>query len=109
MKQFPEIEKLGKNIKQRREYLNMTQRKLAKLSGVTPAAISLIEKGKRIPNIRTFASIAGELKASMDELYYSTPIEWMSMTQYRKSMQDLEKNINKAIKEITPGGFIGEG
>lgn len=60
-------ERFGKNIK---EWINdnWTQADLADLAGITPAALSQIINGKRIPRLDTACKIAEALGIPLDEL-----------------------------------------
>ena len=49
MKEKEELHILAKTIKYRRELLGMTQKELAKYSGVSPASISRYEREKKHP------------------------------------------------------------
>ena len=100
------MKKIGKNIKQRREYLGLTQAELTRRSGLTPAAISLIENGMRGMNLNSFAKIAEALSISMDLLYYNKPIEWINAKHYKKAMQKLDENIKKAVNKFHKGFII---
>ena len=59
---------VGQRIKQRREHLGYTQARLATESEITPAAISQIEAGDRIPSSPILRKIASVLKVSTDFL-----------------------------------------
>ena len=59
---------ISKRIREERERLSITQAKLAKEAKVTPAAISQIASGKRIPTVPVLHRVAGVLNVSMDYL-----------------------------------------
>ena len=48
----------------------LTQKKLAEMSGVTPAAISMIIKKKRKPQAETLKKIADALEVTMDSIMF---------------------------------------
>jgi len=48
---------IGKTIQQRRTYLNLTQKDLAEMAGITFKSISEIELGIRNPSINTLNRI----------------------------------------------------
>jgi len=75
---------ISKRIKALREESGLTQAKLAELSGVSPAAISLIEKGERLPSMIVTRKIATALKVSFDEL---TGIESQNTEDISKESQ----------------------
>lgn len=61
---------MGVCIKEKREALKMTQEQLAKMSGVSRVAISMIENGK-IENVssKTLLALADALGTSLDEMF----------------------------------------
>ena len=59
---------ISKRIREERERLSITQAKLAKEAMVTPAAISQIASGKRVPTVPVLHRVAGVLNVSMDYL-----------------------------------------
>lgn len=61
-------EVLRKRITETRESHGMNQAELAEKAGVTPAAISQIEKGTRVPTIPVLHRIANVLGVSLDYL-----------------------------------------
>jgi transcriptional regulator with XRE-family HTH domain len=55
---FPmNIQKIGKIIQERRDYLNLTQKDVAEMAGITFKSISEIELGIRNPSINTLNRI----------------------------------------------------
>ncbi|MCK9293522.1 MAG: helix-turn-helix domain-containing protein [Desulfobulbaceae bacterium] len=71
MKEFNK-EILRQRITLAREGKNLNQAQLAGKSGVTPAAISQIEKGTRTPTIPVLQRIASVLNVSIDYLLGKT-------------------------------------
>ncbi len=55
---------IGEKIRIRREELKLSQSRLAEVARVTPAAISQIESGKRMPSTRVLQKISTALKIS---------------------------------------------
>jgi transcriptional regulator with XRE-family HTH domain len=51
------IQKIGKIIQERRDYLNLTQKDVAEMTGITFKSISEIELGIRNPSINTLNRI----------------------------------------------------
>jgi transcriptional regulator with XRE-family HTH domain len=95
--------KLGDRIKQRRHYVGISQVKLAKKTGLTPAAISQIENDKRVPSLNSFVKICDALRTTMDVLYNGCVLESVSMKDYKKAMKELEDNLLKTVR----GGYLG--
>lgn len=71
MKEFDK-ELLRQRITRSRKEKNLNQAQLAEKSGVTPAAISQIEKGSRTPTIPVLQRIASVLNVSIDYLLGKT-------------------------------------
>jgi len=63
---------LRKRITETRERHGLNQAELAEKAGVTPAAISQIEKGTRVPTIPVLHRIANVLGVSLDYLIGKT-------------------------------------
>ncbi len=66
------IDLVGERIRKIREKLEYTQAKLASEAQITPAAISQIESGDRIPSTPILRRLASVLKVSTDYLLGST-------------------------------------
>lgn len=70
----PEIDEqlrdFGHNMRAARRQKGLTQTALASMDGLDRAAISLTEKGKRSPDMRTLVRIARGLKTTPAELVY---------------------------------------
>lgn len=85
-------------IKELREYQGLTQSELARLSGLTPAAISQIESSKRVPTLKTFKKISDALGVKIE--YFIK--ERKTTTPNEKLIEEIKaKNITKRdIAEI---------
>lgn len=59
---------IGQGIRRERERLNLSQEKLAELSGLDRTYISSIERGNRNISLEAFYHISKALKLSMTEL-----------------------------------------
>lgn len=78
---------LQERIIKARKKIKMNQAQLAEKSGVTPAAISQIEKGSRVPTIPVLHRIASVLNVSLDYLAGSTDeSELADLLQHEKVM-----------------------
>ena len=51
------IQQIGKIIQERRGYLNLTQKDVAEMAGITFKSVSEIELGLRNPSLNTLKSI----------------------------------------------------
>ena len=60
--------RLGRSILRLRQYRGLTQRTLAERCGVTQAAVSQVERGKRINNINTLFRISNVLDVALPDL-----------------------------------------
>ena len=50
-------QQIGKIIQKRRDYLNLTQKDVAEMAGITFKSVSEIELGVRNPSLKTLKSI----------------------------------------------------
>lgn len=62
------VENFGKNMIAIRNFLDITQSELAKRSGLTAPAISMIESGEREPTLKTIVKIIEALGCSFERL-----------------------------------------
>lgn len=61
---------IGKNIKEVRNKLGMSQAKLAEKSDMSGSVLSAYERSAKIPSLPTVAKIARALQVSIERLYY---------------------------------------
>lgn len=80
---------IANNIKKLREESGWNQAQLAKESGVSPAAISLIEKAERTPSMLVTRKLASAFKVSIDEL---TGVQSKSSKDINKEAQIFFRN-----------------
>ncbi len=69
-----EAAQFGKSIKEILGFLNMSQSSFADLVGVTPAAISQIVNGQRLPTLETVIKIVDSVHWSFEELISGKPV-----------------------------------
>lgn len=62
------MKRLGERIKRKREDLHLRLNELAQKVGISPGALSQIEKAKAFPSITTLKSIADNLYTTVGEL-----------------------------------------
>lgn len=62
------LAKLGRSLRQAREARGLNLHELARLSGVSAPALSLIETGKRDPRLTTLNRIAAALRIALSDL-----------------------------------------
>lgn len=82
LKEFDK-EGLRNRIKEARKQKGINQAKLAEEAGITPAAVSQIEKGLRIPTIPVLRRITSVLGVSLD---------YLSGKTNKSELQDLLQN-----------------
>lgn len=63
-----DVTRIGKNIKEKRISLGLTQEQLSEKADVSPAYIGMIERGEKVPKLETFVNIANSLNVTADEL-----------------------------------------
>ncbi len=66
---------ISSNIKKLRGDAGWSQAELAKISGVSPAAISLLEKGERLPSLVVTRKLASAFKVAEADITGSTKNE----------------------------------
>ena len=62
-------QKFGLRIRELRKKQNLTQEKLAELSGIDYSYLNMIEAGKKNPSLKRIAKLARVLKVSLPELF----------------------------------------
>ncbi|HEX4730520.1 MAG TPA: helix-turn-helix transcriptional regulator [Solirubrobacterales bacterium] len=67
-------EQLGRRVKRRRNFLDLSQEAVAERAGIHHTQISLYEHGQRMPLTSTLIKLAAALGVSVDQLV--TGIEW---------------------------------
>lgn len=60
---------MNEKLRDRREYLGLTQRQLARMAGVGKTTITEVEGGDRLPNVVTALRIARALKTTVESLW----------------------------------------
>lgn len=65
---------LGRRIKRRRQFLDLSQEALAERAGIHRTQISFYEHGERMPLASTLVKLAAALGVSVDQLLVG--IEW---------------------------------
>ena len=58
----------GKNMKEIREFLGITQIDLSQRTGITPAGISMIESGQREPSFTSIVKIINALGVTFERM-----------------------------------------
>lgn len=63
-----ELEVIGENIRERRQFLNLTQNQLAQLMGVHRTYIGMVERGEKNITISSLVKIAKALQVDPKQL-----------------------------------------
>ena len=82
---------IGGTIRNQRQSKGISVRELARLTGLSPSAISQIETGKSIPNILTMKAIAEVLDISVISFLLDDPENKISLVK-RKERKHLIRN-----------------
>lgn len=85
----------AERVKHLRGVRGMNQAQLAETSGLTPAAISQIEAGERVPAFKTILALAKALKTTPDNLLD------MKVEGLDPSLQELSA-LFRDLKEVSP-------
>ncbi len=121
------INRIGERIKKKREQFNLQLNELAEKVGISPSALSQIEKAKSFPSIFTYKTIADKLLTTLGELIreneslannpavYKSDIRLIDKTKsgtifYLLSQHDLNKQMDTYlvhfIKNSAMDGFL---
>lgn len=63
---------LGRRVRRRRHFLDISQETLAERAGIHRTVISRYENGEQMPLVATLVRLAGALEASTDQLLAGT-------------------------------------
>jgi len=58
----------GKNVREQRRAMGMTQEQLSERTGVSQGSISTIERDERVPKLPTAVALARGLETTVEEL-----------------------------------------
>ncbi|MDE0011470.1 MAG: helix-turn-helix transcriptional regulator [Candidatus Poribacteria bacterium] len=98
-------EYISEKIKKLREECDWSQSDLAKKAGITASAISMIERGQRVPSLVVIRKISDALKVSVSELTGETTQE--EVTQHAQAffrqfgdLNELSEDEQKIILDL---------
>lgn len=94
---------IGERIKHRREELKYSQSDLAKMTGISPAAISQYESGTRFPSTHVLVKLADALKVTTEYILgkkEDLDIEDMLKDESVLALFRDYKNLTKEDKEV---------
>ena len=86
------MRRIGERIKRKRDLLNLQLNDLARKVGISPSALSQIEKAKAFPSIITLKSIAENLHTTGGELIGENESLSNNPVVYKNDMKFFEKN-----------------
>lgn len=92
---------LAQNVVNLRKKMNLTQGKLAELSGATRASIALIESGSANPTLDVLLKISSALQVSIDELMSTPRAECLLIKSEDVKLDRRSKN-GLTIRKILP-------
>jgi transcriptional regulator with XRE-family HTH domain len=86
------MKRIGERIRRKRELLNLQLNDLARKVGISPSALSQIEKAKAFPSIITLKSISDNLHTSIGELIGENETLSNNPVVHREEIKYVEKN-----------------
>jgi len=86
------MKRIGERINSKRKQLNLQLNDLAKKVGISPSALSQIEKAKAFPSIITLKSIAENLHTTVGELIGENETLSKNPVVQRSEMKFVERN-----------------
>lgn len=86
------MKRIGERINAKRKQLNLQLNDLAKKVGISPSALSQIEKAKAFPSIITLKSIAENLYTTVGELIGENETLSRNPVMQRNEMKFVERN-----------------
>jgi len=86
------MKRIGERINSKRKQLNLQLNDLAKKVGISPSALSQIEKAKAFPSIITLKAIAENLYTTVGELIGENETLSKNPVVHRDEMKFVEKN-----------------
>ncbi len=86
------MNRIGERIKKKREQLNLQLNELAEKVGVSPSALSQIEKAKSFPSIVTLKNIADKLHTTVGELIGENDSLANNPVVYKSDIKFIDQN-----------------
>jgi transcriptional regulator with XRE-family HTH domain len=119
------MQRIGERIKKKREFRNLHLNELAEKVGISPSALSQIEKAKSFPSVVTLKSIAENLHTTVGELIgeneslannpvvYRQDIKYIDQTSsgtkiYLLSHHDMNKQMDTYLLRFAKNSNISE-
>lgn len=89
---FKFMNRIGERIKKKREQLNLQLNELAVKIGISPSALSQIEKAKSFPSIFTLKTIADKLHTTVGELIGENESLANNPVVYKSDIRFIDQN-----------------
>jgi transcriptional regulator with XRE-family HTH domain len=86
------MKRIGERIRRKRDLLNLKLNDLARKVGISPSALSQIEKAKAFPSIITLKSIAEKLETTVGDLIGENESLGNNPVVHKKEMKFVERN-----------------
>lgn len=103
-----ELKEQGKKLREIREKKGLSLREAARLAGVSPTLLSLVETGKRKPTSALLVKLASVLSVPQDELLFL--YDYYEINEVNRRLHRLAKEFDAVLfehlEEITS---LGEG
>jgi transcriptional regulator with XRE-family HTH domain len=87
-----DMQRIGERIKKKRELLNLHLNELAEKVGISPSALSQIEKAKSFPSIITLKNIAEKLHTTVGDLIGENESLANNPVVYKKDIKFIDQN-----------------
>lgn len=98
------INNLGENIKKAREEKNMSMRKLAQVSGLSPTAIQKIENNRMVPSVVVMYKIAHALNKKMSAFLGEDEADGQAIHIRAGSRKRIRSNHSLSDVQVVSGG-----
>lgn len=92
---------IGKNIREGRQWLGLTQERFAEIVGLSVQSLSALENGAQFARMDTYCKIAEALKLPLSSLFAIQQIQEDSLEdQFRLLFYDFETDEKKALLDV---------
>lgn len=101
------METIGQRISKARRYLNLKQKELAQMTGITEASLSRYENGVREPKSAILSKLADALEVSPDYLLgFTDERNYETCDISKKSEKDIKNILEDAEKMLKQDGLM---
>lgn len=96
----PDPSTLGRYLRQQRELARLSLREMARITNVSNAYLSQLERGLHAPSLRVLQAVAKALDVPVEELLSLTP-HWSGHIERDAGTSDVESSIRREPR-LTP-------